>query len=269
MKSAAAPNLIGRRLFVMAAAAIVRSRAFPLDLPPAAELIHRILELRRGSTVRARGRLVVTGARNQQRVFQLLVLQKPLARSTNLLWSVTDPPEARTRILVESPPEGRPTVWMVSGAHGAAAVLPAERWATAILGSHLTVEDLIDDYLTWSTQSVTGEEAVFQKMCYVLRSQAAEGRASAYRSVTTCVDEATLVPLRIVKEPRGPGAPKEILCRGVRQSGEHWIASTVEVRIRGAAGSTRIVFTGGSERARVQEREVDPKFALGADPDSR
>ena len=88
MKSAAGPNLIGRRLFVMAAAAIVRSRAFPLDLPPAAELTRRILELRRGSTVRARGRLVVTGARNQQRVFQILVLQKPLARSTNLLWSV-------------------------------------------------------------------------------------------------------------------------------------------------------------------------------------
>jgi hypothetical protein len=268
MKSAAAPNLIGRRLFAMAAAAIVAPRAFPLDLPQAAALTRPILELRRGSTVRARGRLVVTGARNQRRVFQILVLQKPLARSTNLLWSVTDPPEARTRILVESPPAGRPTVWLVSGAHGAAAVLPAERWATAILGSHLTVEDLIDDYLAWPKQSVTGEEAVLEKMCYVLRSEAAEGRAS-YGSVTTWVDEATLVPLRIVKEPRGPGATKEILCRGVRQSGEHWAASTIEVRIRGAAGSTRIVFTGGSENARVKDTEVDPKFALGADPDSR
>lgn len=269
MKSAAAPNLIGRRLFVMAAAAIVPSRAFPLDLPSAAELTHRILELRRGSTIRARGRLVVTDARNRQRVFQILVLQKPLARSTNLLWSVTDPPEARTRILVESPLAGRPTVWLVSGARGAAAVLPVERWATAILGSHLTVEDLIDDYLTWPKQSVTGEEAVFGKMCYILRSEAAEGRAPAYGSVTAWVDEATLVPLRILKEPRGPGAPKEIVCRGVRQSGEHWIASNIEVRIRGAAGSTRVVFTGGSEHARVQDREVDPQFALGAEPDSR
>jgi hypothetical protein len=34
-------------------------------------------------------------------------------------------------------------------------------------------------------------------------------------------------------------------------------------------GSTRIVFTGGSEHARVQDREVDPQFALGAAPDSR
>ena len=269
MKSAAGPNVIGRRLFVMAAAAAVRPRAFSLELPQAAELTGRILELRRGITVRARGRLVVTGARNQQRVFQILVLQKPLARSTNLLWSVTDPPEARTRILVESPIAGLPTVWLVSGARGAAAVLPVERWDKAILGSHLTVEDLLDDYLTWPKQFVTGEETVLEKMCYVLRSEAAEGHASPYRSVTTWVDEATLVPLRIVKEPRGPGAPKEILCRGVRQSGGHWAASTIEVRIRGAAGSTRIVFTGGSENARVKDSEVDPKFALGADPDSR
>jgi hypothetical protein len=116
---------------------------------------------------------------------------------------------------------------------------------------------------------VTGEEAVSEKMCYILRSEAAEGRAPAYGSVTAWVDEATLVPLRILKEPRGPGAPKEILCRGVRQSGGHWIASIIEVRIRGAVGSTRIVFTGGSEHARVQDREVDPQFALGAAPDSR
>jgi hypothetical protein len=165
MKLAAGRNLIERRLFVTAAAAIVASRAFSLDLPQAAELTRGILELRRGSIVRARGRLVVTDARNQQRVFQILVLQKPLARSTNLLWSVTDPPEARTRILVESPLAGRPTVWLVSGARGAAAVLPAERWAKAILGSHLTVEDLVDDYFTWPKQSVTGEQAVFEKMC--------------------------------------------------------------------------------------------------------
>jgi hypothetical protein len=269
MKLAPGPNLIERRLFVTAVAAIVRSRAFPLELPQAAALIRRIQELRRGSIVRARGRLVVTDARNGQRVFQILVLQKPLARSTNLLWSVTEPPEDRTRILVESPLEGPPTVWLVSGAHGAAAVLPVERWAKGILGSHLTVEDLVEDYFTWPKQSVTGEETVFEKMCYVLRSEAADGRALTYGSVTTWVDESTLVPLRILKEPRGPGAPKEILCRGVRQSAGHWIASSIEVRIRGAAGSTRIVFTGGSENARVKDSEVDPKFALGADPDSR
>jgi hypothetical protein len=269
MKWAAGRNLIGRRLFVVAVAAIVASPAFPLELPRAAALIGRILELRRASTVRARGRLVVTGARNERRVFQIQVLQKPLARSTNLLWSVTEPPEARTRILVESPLQGGPTVWLVSGARGAAAVLPADRWARVILGSHLTVEDLIDDYLTWPRQSVTGEEAVSEKMCYVLRSEPAEGHASTYGSVTTWVDQATLVPLRILKEPRGPGAPKEIVCRGVRQSRGHWAASNIEVRIRGAAGSTRIVFTGGSENARVTDSEVDPKSALGSDPGSR
>ena len=269
MKPAAGGNALGRRLFVTAAAAMIGSHASPLELPQAAALTRRILELRRGSIVRAHGRLVVTDARKQQRVFQILVLQKRLARSLNLLWTVTEPLEARTRILVEAPFEGRPTVWLVSGVAAKAAVLPAESWARAIVGSHLTVEDLIDDHFTWPKQSVTGEEAVTGKMCYVLRSEPAEGHASTYGSVTTWMDEATLVPLRIVKEPRGPGAPKEIVCRGLRQSAGHWSASNIEVRLRGSAGSTKIVFTAGSENARVQDSEVDPKFALGADGNSR
>ena len=263
MKTALEPKLMGRRLFVTAAAAMIGLRAFPQELPRAAALIGRILELRNGGVIRAHGRLVVTDARQRQRVFQILVLQKRLARSTNLLWRVTDPPEARMSILVEAPFQGRPVVWEVSGERGAVAVTPPEKWTRAILGSDITIEDLVDDSLTWPRQSVTGEAAVSGRLCYVLRSEAAEGRASAYRAVTTWVDEANLVPLRIVKEPRGAGAPKEIVCRGVRRSGGHWAASNVEFRIQGSAAGTKIVFTGGSENARVQDSEVDPKFALG------
>jgi len=269
MKLAHGPNVMGRRLFVTAATAMAGACAFAAELPRAAALIDRILELRKGTVIRAHGRLVVTDAREQQRVFQILVLQKRLARSANLLWRVTDPPEARMRILVETPSEGRPTVWQVLGEHGVPALVAPERWASAILGSDITIEDLIDDTFTWPKQSVTGEEAVSGKTCYVLRSEAAEGRQSMYKSVTAWVDEATLVPLRMVKETRRPGAPKEIVCRGVRRSGGHWSASNVEFRMQGSAANTRIVFTGGSENARVQDREVDPKFALGADAESR
>jgi hypothetical protein len=269
MNPAAGRHVMGRRLFVAAAAAAIGARAFPLEMPPAAALIARILELRRGSVVRARGRLVVTDARNRQRVFQILVLQKPLARSLNLLWQVTAPPEALTRILVESPFEGRPTLWLASGANGTPAVLPAQRWADPILGSQLAFEDLVDDHLAWPEQAVTGEEAVSGKMCFVLRSAPAAGRSPAYGSVTTWVDEATLLPLRTVKQPRGSGAPKEIVCRGARQSAQRWTASTIEVRIRGGEENTRVVFTAGSARARVTDREVDPKFAFGPEGDGR
>jgi hypothetical protein len=264
MKPAAGRIAMGRRLFMTAASAAIASRAFPLDLPQAAALISRILELRRGSVVRAHGRLVVTGARNRPRVFQILVLQKPLAHSLNLLWRVTGPPQALTRILVESPFQGHPTLWLASGPNGAPAVLPAQRWTDPILGSQLAFEDLVDDHLAWPEQTVTGEEAVAGKVCYVLRSAAA-GRSP----VTTWVDEATLLPLRTVKQPRGSGAPKEIVCRGARQSAQRWTASTIEVRIRGGEENTRVVFTAGSARARVTDREVDPKFAFGPEGDGR
>ncbi|MCX6620162.1 MAG: outer membrane lipoprotein-sorting protein [Acidobacteria bacterium] len=264
MKSTAGRDVIGRRLFVTAAAAILGSRAFPVELPQAAALTSRILELRRSAVVRARGRLVVTDARKQQRVFQILVLRKRLGRSVNLLWCVTAPPEARTRILVQEPLEGRPTVWLASGANGTPATLSTESWPKPILRSQLSIDDLVDASLTWPKQAVIGREAAFGKMCYVLRSEPDAQHRSPYASVTTWLDEVTLVPLRIVKKPRGPGAQKEIVCRGVRQSGGHWAASNIEFLIEGAAGSTKIVFTAGSGNARVKDSEVDPKFAFGA-----
>ena len=71
------------------------------DLPHASELTHRVLELRRAANIRAHGRLVHTDATKHQRVVQISMLQKGLAQRTNLLWSVTDPPDARsTRALV-------------------------------------------------------------------------------------------------------------------------------------------------------------------------
>ena len=156
MKPAASGHVMGRRLFLVAASAATAARAFPAELPQAQSLIARIRDARRGSTVRAHGRLVVTGERNRQTVFQILVLQKPLARSSNLLWRLTGPADTLTRILVESPLEGRPTVWLASGPKGTPAVLPAARWGDAILGSQLAFEDLVEDHIAWPAQAVTG-----------------------------------------------------------------------------------------------------------------
>ena len=269
MKTATPGRAIGRRLFAAAASAAVAAPLLPAQLPQASALIARILNLRRDAAGRASGRLVVTGERNRQKVFQILVLQKRLAHSINLLWRVTGPPEALMRILVESPFEGRPTVWLASGTQAAPARLPVQRWADPILGTQLTIDDLVDDYLSWPEQSLTGEEAVNGKPCYILRSVPGEGRLPACGPVTTWVDEATLLPLRTVKQPAGMGAPKEMVCRGTRQSGGLWAASSIEIRLRGSTENTRIVFTSGSASARIADREVDPRFALGPEGGGR
>jgi len=79
------------------------------ELPRASELTHEVLELRRAASIRIRGRLVYMDATKRQRVYQISILQKRLPQRTNLLWSVTDPPEARMRILIETPSDGMTT----------------------------------------------------------------------------------------------------------------------------------------------------------------
>ncbi|MGA2270257.1 MAG: outer membrane lipoprotein-sorting protein [Bryobacteraceae bacterium] len=241
----------------------------PRELPSAPELVNRVLELRRGASIRARGRMTYTDAGEHRKVFQISVLQKRLGEKVNLLWSVTDPPEARMRILAEIPLQGEPAVWFASAAKGEPVALPPQRWSAPILGSHLTIEDLVDDYFSWPSQVVTAEEPAGGKMSYVIRSEPAAQRFSSFASIVSGLDEETLVPMRILKHPRGAGAPKEIVCRGVRQSGRQWIASNIEVRIPGSPGSTRIVFTGGTETARIRDSEVDPKVVFGAGADGR
>ena len=246
----------------------LRAGASP-ELPRASELTGRILELRRGVTARARGRLVHTGAGKQQRVFQISVLQKRLGRNSNLLWSVVDPPPARLRILIETTLQGRATVWRVSQAKADAVVLSPKSWAERILETHITIEDLVEDFLSWPKQAVTGVESEEGKECYVLRSEPGEQHPSAYAAVQSWIDRATLVPLRILKTLRGSGARKQVLCRGVRRSGGHWVASNIEFCVLGLPGSTRIVFTQGSGNARVSDSEVDPKSAFGAGAENR
>ncbi len=238
-------------------------------LPRASELTHKILKLRNETSFRGRGRLVYTDANKHQTVFQISVLQKPLAQSTNMLWSVTDPPESRMRILIAAQPDGRTTVWRSSGGKGGAPILPVRRWADPILGSQLTVEDLMEDYFTWPRQVVVGEELLGGKMCYVVRSEPDAQPPSTYSTVTSWVDETTLIAMRILKHSPGVGPQKEILRSGVRRSGGRWVASIIELRIPGSPGSTRIVFTAGSENARIADSEVDPKLLFGSGASER
>ena len=248
---------------------LARSLLWPLVLlacfasgsegPSAGDLIHRVLESRLRATVRSRGRLTITGGAQKQKVFQLSILRKCVKGSVHLLWSVSGPAGAVQRILIQSPPQGEPVVWLDATGKGAAVRIPGKRWWEPVMGSHLSVEDLVDDCFRWPHQELTGEETAGGKPCWVIRSVPSGTQASWFALVDSWLDQATLVPVRIVKRPRGLGGPKEIVCRGLRQSGGHWSASSIEVRQEGRAGSTRIVFTGGSAAARVGDSEVDPE----------
>ena len=227
------------------------------ELPRASDLTRRVLELSQSRNFRARGRLIYTDAANRQSVYQISAVQKQLPQSTNLLWSVTDPPESRLRILIESFRSGKVSVRMAVRSEKAA-VLPANRWSHAILGTNLAIGDLLEDHFLWPKQTVTGEEVLGTQKCYVLRSEPGAPYPSRYAAAISWIDETSLLPVRVLKEPLGNGPKKEALFRGLKQVGGHWIASMGEVRSVGSTGNTRFFFVQGSETAQVADSEVDP-----------
>jgi hypothetical protein len=139
-----------------------------------------------------------------------------------------------------------------------AVVLPRKRWSDSILGTNLAVGDLLEDHFLWPKQIVTGEEALGTQKCYVIHSEPGPQYPSHYAAATSWIDQSTLLPLRVLKEPLGTGPKKEAVFRGLKQVGGHWIASMGELRTIGSADNTRFFFTEGSETAQVQDSEVDP-----------
>ncbi len=220
--------------------------AFPLSAQDGPELV-RMLQHR--GDVRGRGRLVRTGEDKQQRVLQVSMLRKLLPRSANMLWSLAGGP----RLLVEARFGGPVRIF-----RDAPEPLPQRRWTEPVAETDFTIEDLAETHFFWPKQTVVRTEKCGAHECLVLRSEPEEGAATAYSEVQSWVDRTALIAVRMVKKRKGGEPSKEFVTRGLRQVGSTWGASTVEARTQGAAAYTRLVFTSGSEKVKVQAAEVEP-----------
>jgi hypothetical protein len=236
---------------------LLSGAAWAESLPPPADVLRKVANTGPALSFRVHGRLTEMGADGSRRVYQLSLTQKRLADRTLLLWSVTDPPQARMKILLESSDNGNVEVWRAEKGRPAAQ-LAESQWAEPILGTRLRIEDLISHYLAWADQRVTGTEPCGKGTCYVLESRPGErARSSQYASVTSLVDRLTFVPMLTRKKPRSPEPVREFRCLGTRRSGQLWVATGHEIRTPGQSGSTRVVMTGGSITNAIRDSEVD------------
>lgn len=199
---------------------------------------------------RGRGRLVRTDADRQQHVHPVTVVRKILPQSAYVLLSVEEGP----RILVEEPFAGPLRIWIDSSNP-----IPQRRWTDAVARTDFTLEDIAEAHFYWSRQTVIRKEPCGMHECVVLRSQPEERTPTAYAEVQSWVDRTALLAVRTVKMRKDGGPAKEIVARGLRQAGTQWAASTVEARTHGEAAFTRLVITSGSEKAHVNQAEVDPQ----------
>lgn len=216
--------------------------------PPgeAAELAAKVQRIRQTANFRASGRLVRVDGQNRRTAYPIAMRATASGGSTSLEYEVTGPEPARMKITIDSRRTGPPNVRTSQHGEKTLKDLPFANWRDAILDSDLTYEDLLDDQLRWTRQSLGPAAQYGARQCRVLKSEPVAADHSQYSLVTTWLDEKILHPVKLEKVVRGSGVVKEFLYYGLRKSGGLWSASQIEVHTRGKAGATFLIITRGS-----------------------
>ena len=211
---------------------------------PARELIAQVVAARQTSGYRVRARLVRTAAgSDREDVTQLLIKGRRDGDASKVLYQVLWPKRSQGETLVIEKSAGRdPRCWIFTPPDRVTVLTP-ERTGDRFFGSDLTIEDVAEEFWTWPTQKIIGEETVDQHRCAVLESRPAAGAATSYALVRTWIASDIALPLRIEKFGPDRRLIKRLTAERVMEQGDrHWTAGTVIVEP--ADGRTRTVLEG-------------------------
>ena len=240
------------------AIAVLFAATAPAQLPhaPAAhELIERYKARLQSADFRFTGRIVRVNA-GQRQSYRLSARARAVGGTLKTLYEITDPATARIRVLFENDADGRITIRTARPGDSKPRTVPFEEWDEPFLGSEFNYEDLLENYLFWTTQKVLREEKCGARNCYVLQSTPGSGDKSHYSSVTTWMATDIDSPLKVEKTLRS-GATKMFVFYGLRQSKGMWSPSQIEAKGKNSSASTLLMIERGSGHAHVPASELD------------
>jgi hypothetical protein len=242
-------------LVMLLAPSLLAQQAKPVTIQ---ELLTRVLALRDATDFKASGRLVRVSASGERRSYQISLRARAFDDVLKIFCEVTDPPPARVRLLLESHRSGRSTVRLGHGGDPAPRELPSQNWGDALLDTDFSYEDLMENHFLWRGQTLVSETTYGARACYLVRSEPGPADRSHYSAVTSWLDKAVYYPVHVEKTVKGSGSVKEFVYYGLRESKGIWSASQIECKTRGREGSTLLIITRGSEKARVAANDFDP-----------
>jgi len=230
---------------------------------PATDVVARVRALRASTDFTAGGRLVRVEASGERKPHQISMRAKAFPDATSIFCEVTDPPPARTRALLEIRPRAKSSIRVARDSDAAPRELPFAEWTSALLDSNLSYEDLLEAHFTWSKQTLLAPATYGARECHVLKSEPGAADRSHYASVTSWLDREICYPVKAEKILKGSGIVKEFLYYGLRKTRGLWSASQVEVRTKGKPGSTFLIITRGSAKAKLTRADFDPSLLTG------
>jgi hypothetical protein len=166
--------------------------------------------------------------------------------------------DLREHILIEMRSNGEHTIQIVHLGETVAHVLPFEKWDTHPLGPGFSFEDFLEQQYFWPGQASEGQATFGARNCDVIKSTPGPADRTHYAQVKTWVDPTINFPVYAEKTIKASGTVKEFTSYGVRQEEGHWFAHQVEIKTRGQAGSTLLIFDRGSAKAKLSAGDFSP-----------
>ncbi len=166
--------------------------------------------------------------------------------------------DMRQHILLEMPANGANIIRIADPGDASSHLLPFEKWNEHPLGPGFDYEDLLEQQYFWPGQTSEGMAKFGARNCNVVKSTPGPEARTHYADVKTWIDPTIDFPVYAEKTVKDTGAVKEFTSYGVRQEEGHWFAHQVEVKTRGQAGSTLLIFDRGSAKAKLTAADFSP-----------
>ncbi len=177
----------------------------------AAEIAGRLSALQQDGTAYVRLRLEVKPASGAAKtVLQLQIKQRRTKATTELVYQVLFPKERKGESVLLRKVGNRPATGVLFELPNTVRTIEGSQLKEPLFGSHLSYEDVIENFFAWDNQAIIGTEVVDRVNCQILESKPGKGERSSYASVRTWVDARRLVPLRVEKYLAGGQSARRI-----------------------------------------------------------
>jgi len=165
---------------------------------------------------------------------------------------------AAVHALIEIRPNGQNAIWIAHPGDKSPAQLPFDKWSQGPLGSALSYEDFLDEQIFWPGQTMVEQTKFGARDCIVVKSTPSPSEKTHYAEVKTWFDRTIAFPVYVEKTVKETGAVKEFTAYGLRREGGLWSAHQIEMKTRGQAGSTLLIFDRGTPKANLTLNDFSP-----------
>lgn len=182
------------------------------DSPPtfnASDLAARLSNLQQDGSSHVRVKFVIKKKPASQ-VLQIQIIQRRTKDSAAVIYQILWPKDCQGEsVLLKKSGNQSPT---------GTSFLPPDQVSPLgqanmnepLFGSDLAYADIIENFYTWDTQSISGEEMIGKVKCQILESVPGKSQSSIYSRVRSWVDPERLVPLRVEKHLSSGGGIRRI-----------------------------------------------------------